>query len=82
MLILLHTPITHFCRHLGCLESGCPLCAQNPNRRCGGSFSNKYLSGDVLKANCGASIRVQVVDRSTLEPVKGPEIEGVQLEVG
>lgn len=70
-----------FCRSLGCLEPGCPLCAQNPNRRCAGSFSTKYLSGDVLKAKCGASIRVQVVDSATLEPVKGKVLEDIYLQV-
>ena len=54
---------------------------QNPNRRCSGNFSTKYLSGDVLKAKCGASIRVEVVDRATLEPVKGEAIEDIYLEV-
>ena len=64
------------------MEPGCPLCVQNPNRRCSGNFSTKYLSGDVLKAKCGASIRVEVVDRATLEPVKGEAIEDIYLEVG
>lgn len=73
--------IRHGRRSLGCLEPKCPLCTQNPNRRCSSSFSNKYLSGDVLKAKCGASIRVQVIDRATLEPVKGSVTDNIFLEV-
>ena len=57
------------------------MCAQNPHRRCSGNFSTKYLSGDVLKAKCGASIRVEVVRSSNFEPVRGSAIEDIYLEV-
>ena len=69
------------CRSLGCLEPGCQLCAQNPHRRCEGNFANKYLAGDVLKAKCGASIRLEVIDRRTGDPLKAGDLEGIQLEV-
>lgn len=69
------------CRSLGCLEPGCALCAQNPNRRCSANFSSKYLAGDVLKAKCGASIRVDIVTRAALEPASTSATAGIHLEV-
>ena len=55
---------------------------QNPHRRCEGNFAGKYLAGDVLKAKCGASIRVEVLDRSTAESVTNSEaLEDIRLEV-
>ena len=55
---------------------------QNPHRRCEGNFAGKYLAGDVLKAKCGASIRVEVLDRSTAESVTASEaLEDIRLEV-
>ncbi|KAK9817517.1 hypothetical protein WJX74_004575 [Apatococcus lobatus] len=71
----------HDCLSLGCLEPGCQLCAQNPHRRCEGNFANKYLAGDVLKAKCGASIRLEVIDRRSGEPLKAGDLEGIQLEL-
>lgn len=68
-------------RSLGCLEPGCALCAQNPNRRCSNNFSGKYLAGDVLKAKCGASIRVDIVNRADLEPATPNAIKDIHLEV-
>jgi len=54
------------CRNLGCLDPACTLCLQNPLRRCNDScFAPKYLAGDILKAKCGASIRVEVISRTT-----------------
>ncbi|KAK9825131.1 hypothetical protein WJX81_002021 [Elliptochloris bilobata] len=56
----------HDCLNLGCLDPGCMLCLQNPQRRCNHScFAPKYLAGDILKAKCGASIRVEVISRTT-----------------
>ena len=69
------------CRSLGCLEPGCALCAQNPNRRCSTSFSSKYLAGDILKAKCSASIRVDIVSRANLEPAPQSMTEDIHLEV-
>lgn len=45
------------CRHLGCADAHCQLCAQNQLRRCPQAFCPKYLAGDPLKAACGAAIR-------------------------
>lgn len=61
---------------------GCELCAQNPSRRCSDNFSAKYLSGDSLLARCGASIRVEVIDRVTGDAVQDDSLASVQLEVG
>jgi hypothetical protein len=47
----------HDCQHLGCSDAGCALCSQNQFRRCTKAFSTKYLSGDAIKAVCGAVIR-------------------------
>ena len=70
-----------YCRSLGCLEPGCALCAQNPNRRCSTSFSSKYLAGDILKAKCNASIRIDIVSRATLEPAPQSVTQDIHLEV-
>lgn len=69
------------CRNLGCNTASCLLCAQNPNRRCNRTFSPKYLAGDVLKAHCGASIKVSVEDRCTLEPAEPDKLSDINLEV-
>ena len=69
-------------RNLGCLDTDCNLCKENPHRRCDGNFSNKYLAGDVLKAKCGAAIRIELLNRATAESV--PMIDGmedIRLEV-
>ncbi|KAK9806750.1 hypothetical protein WJX72_001396 [[Myrmecia] bisecta] len=71
----------HDCLNQGCLDSECPLCAQNPLRRCEGNFAQKYLAGDILKAKCGAAIRVEVIDRNTMEPVSGEVLGKVYLEM-
>ncbi|KAK9790768.1 hypothetical protein WJX73_001816 [Symbiochloris irregularis] len=72
----------HDCLSLGCLDQECSLCAQNPHRRCEGNFSGKYLAGDVLKAKCGASIRVEVVDRATAESVTSADaLADIRLEM-
>lgn len=64
------------------MDQECSLCAQNPHRRCEGNFSGKYLAGDVLKAKCGASIRVEVVDRATAESVTSSDaLADIRLEV-
>jgi len=84
-ILMLHSRIANsaliICRSLGCLEAGCPLCAQNPNRRCRGCFSGKYLAGDVLKAKCGSSIHVDIVSRASLEPAPLSVMENTILEV-
>ena len=57
------------------------MCAQTPHRRCRSSFARKYLSGDPVKAKCGAPIEVQVIDQATGETVPGSQLKNVQLEV-
>eukprot|EP00775_Hariotina_reticulata_P010151 gene10151-10309_t len=52
----------HDCLALGCRDATCSLCQFNPGRACERNFHKKYLVGDVLKARCGAAIRVELVD--------------------
>ena len=54
---------------------------QNPQRRCLGNFADKYLAGDILKAKCGASIRVEVIDRATGQIAPPEAVGDVYLEV-
>lgn len=70
------------CRSLGCLDPDCGLCRQTLHRRCVGTFAPKYLSGDQLKAKCGACIRVEVFDHSTGLLVPGEQLADLHLEVG
>ena len=52
---------THACRHYGCREPGCALCAANPRRACATTLAPKCLAGDALRAACGADVRVELV---------------------
>jgi len=70
------------CRSLGCLDMDCELCKQTPHRRCISTFAAKYLSGDTLKAKCGAKIRLEVIDRRTGDPVPAHVLRDTQVEVG
>ncbi|MCJ1422318.1 hypothetical protein MMC29_000198 [Sticta canariensis] len=72
----------HDCLSLGCLDPDCGLCRQTLHRRCVGTFGPKYLSGDQLKAKCGAPIRVEVFDHATGLPVQGDQLSDLHLEVG
>jgi hypothetical protein len=45
-----------------------------------GHFDGKYLAGDMLKAKCGAEIRVEVRDRVTGDIVGNDSLSNVQLE--
>ena len=54
---------------------------ENPNRRCTGNFSDKYLAGDVLKATCGAPIRVELMHRSTGDTPSNQDYKDIVLEV-
>jgi hypothetical protein len=49
-------------RSSGCGETGCLLCQFNPSRLCKRNIKPKYLIDDQLKAKCGASLRVELVD--------------------
>jgi len=59
----------------------CRICMQNPNRRCRGNFADKYLAGDVLKATCGAPIRVEIINRTTGDSPSKQDYADVFLEV-
>lgn len=69
-------------RSLGCLDAHCELCRQTPHRRCRSTFAGKYLSGDTLKAKCGAVIRMEVVDKRTGDPIPGHLVRDMRIEVG
>jgi len=45
-----------------------------------GHFDGKYLAGDMLKAKCGAEIRVEVRDRVTGDVVDDGTLSHVHLE--
>ena len=68
-------------RSLGCLDLDCNLCKQTPHRRCTSTFAGKYLSGDMLKAKCGARIRLEVIDRRTGDSVPAHVLRDTQVEV-
>jgi len=70
----------HDCMALGCLDPQCALCQHNPNRRCVVNFDRKYLVSDLLKARCGASIRIELVDRNTGLPID-EDISDLRLEM-
>ncbi|CAK0787075.1 hypothetical protein CVIRNUC_010291 [Coccomyxa viridis] len=71
----------HDCLSLGCLDAHCELCRQTPHRRCRTTFAGKYLSGDTLKAKCGAVIRMEVVDKRTGDPIPGHLVRDMRIEV-
>lgn len=70
----------HDCLSLGCLDAQCVLCEHNPHRRCSVNFSPKYLVNDVLKAKCDAPIRVELIDRTTGQPISD-DLPDVTLEM-
>ena len=45
------------------------------------NFDKKYLVSDLLKAKCGATIRVELIDRTTGAVVED-DLPDVRLEVG
>jgi hypothetical protein len=59
----------------------CHLCKHNPNRKCAGSFNGKYLVGDILKAKCGASIWVEVVDITNGKAASAEQLGNLYFEV-
>lgn len=75
-------PCPFLCRNLTCLNPRCPLCCQNPNKRCPDSvhFASKYLEKNPLKSRCGANIRIEVVS-GTGEPAHPHLLQDVVLEV-
>ena len=50
------------CRHLTCMRKFCPLCAQNPHRRCqaDNNFAAKHVESEPLSAACGATISIDL----------------------
>ncbi|KAF6253146.1 hypothetical protein COO60DRAFT_465234 [Scenedesmus sp. NREL 46B-D3] len=52
----------HNCLSTGCGDSGCALCEHNQSRRCRHELKAKYVSKDLLRANCGAGLLVGLVD--------------------
>jgi hypothetical protein len=66
-------------RAIGCRDNDCSLCQYNPNRLCEREFGKKYLVGDVLKAKCGAPIKVEVTDKQG--KLHSAELPGLHLEV-
>jgi hypothetical protein len=57
----------------------CTLCQFNPVRLCERNFGKKYLVSDALKAKCGASIKVEMVDALGQRVEK--DLPSVQFEV-
>lgn len=64
-------------RALGCTELKCDLCEANPRRRCQTNFDKKYFKGDILKAKCGGSIYIQIVDAETEEIIDTRDLDVV-----
>ena len=73
--------VTFFCRSIGCLCPDCELCKQAQHRRCTSCFAPKYLSGDALKAKCGAPIVVELINPATGDVVSSDKVSDIQLEV-
>lgn len=71
--------LRHDCLSTGCGESGCILCQYNPSRICRRNLKQKYLIDDHLRAKCGASLRVEIVDESS-HCYEDP-LPDIQLEV-
>ena len=69
------------CRSIGCLCPECELCKQAQHRRCTSCFAPKYLSGDALKAKCGAPIVVELINPATGDVVSSDKVSDIQLEV-
>ncbi len=69
-------------RSTGCLCPDCVLCKQAQHRQCTSCFGLKYLSGDALKAKCGAPIMVEIINPRTGDVVSTNQISDIQLEVG
>ena len=69
------------CRSFGCRDKSCALCRQAQHRRCLSTLANKYLSGDLLTAKCGAPIMVDVISSRTGQPARTGLPPGMLLEV-
>jgi hypothetical protein len=69
----------HDCLHVGCSDLHCQLCTYAQKRHCSKNFCAKYLVGDALKAECGAPIFVQALDKVSGRPVSPSALQGVEL---
>lgn len=52
-------------RSVACSSLDCRMCRNNPDRPCKGAVSSSYFENEILKAACGAPIRVEIVDSVT-----------------
>jgi hypothetical protein len=48
-------------RFIGCRSTSCDLCSFNPKKQCLRQMDSKYLSGEVLKAACGAELQLCLI---------------------
>lgn len=62
------------------MDGDCSMCQNTPHRRCVGNFAAKYLSGDPVKAKCGATIYVEAIDQATGRPAGQDALDGLHLE--
>lgn len=62
----------HACRNLTCLRRFCPLCSQNPNRRCqsDNNFALKHVESEPLAAACGATISICLTEAQPAEALE------------
>ncbi|GLC37795.1 hypothetical protein PLESTB_001477500 [Pleodorina starrii] len=58
---------THRCRFLGCMRKECPLCKNNPNKKCSedDNFDECYADGQVLKSKCEADVYLELINLRT-----------------
>jgi len=61
-------------RALGCAEANCDLCESNPKRGCTSHFDRKYFKGDIIRAKCGGSLFIEIVDH------KGESISPTEID--
>lgn len=76
----MRTLFLFLCRHISCADASCALCAQSQYRQCKRNFQGKYLVGDPLRAECGAVIRIEIIDDNTGEAVKSDTTLGIRLD--
>ncbi len=72
------------CRHVSCPpdNTACVMCKHSPKRRCTANFTSKYLQNDMLKAACGAMIKVEVVTlKDEFNTVPFEDVANYYLEV-
>lgn len=70
----------HDCLNVGCADFRCQLCTHAQARRCSKTFCTKYLVGDALKAECGAPIRVEAIDKLTGQAMSPNSLHRVKLD--